>query len=97
MDHTIGTNMAHDTHLDHDNVEETNEDFVTTERRPSINGAINYARTRPMRIPRRVSQSYPAFKGKQEHALRIGIHEMFDKEIHRSTQRQYTLRLASLT
>ena len=51
----------------------------------AINGAINYARPRPFRIPRPVSQSYPEFRGKQECALKIGIHESFDGELHRST------------
>jgi neuronal calcium sensor 1 len=55
------------------------------DRRPSINGAINHARPRPLRIPRPVSQSYPAFKGKLECALKIGIHENFDEEIRKRT------------
>lgn len=33
-------------------------------RKGSLSGAINYARPRPFHIPRQISQSYPAFKGK---------------------------------
>lgn len=54
-----------------------------TQRRPSISGPFNYARTRPLRIPRPLSQSYPAFKEKQQCALRIGIHEIFDEQMRK--------------
>ena len=54
-------------------------------RRPSVNGAINHARPRPFHIPRPVSQSYPAYKGKQECALKIGIHQTWDVELRKST------------
>jgi hypothetical protein len=74
-------------HYPDEEEEEANGSTAITniDRRPSVNGAINHARPRPVRIPRVVSQSYPTFKGKQECALRIGIHEIFDQEISKST------------
>lgn len=56
----------------------------TRARKPSVNGAINYARHRPTHIPRVVSRSYPAFREKQELALRLAIREIFDKEMQKS-------------
>jgi hypothetical protein len=47
-------------------------------RRPSVNGPINHARPRPIKVPRPISQSYPAFKGKQQCALKISIHGLPD-------------------
>jgi len=38
--------------------------------------SVNHARRRPSHVPRVVSQSYPAFKAKQDCALRIGIKGM---------------------
>lgn len=54
------------------------------ERKGSLSGQFNYARPRPFRIPRHVSQSYMAFKGKQECALKIGVHDL-EREITKST------------
>lgn len=64
-------------------------DTTSTGRRPSVNGAINHARPRPFHVPRATSQSYPAYKGKQECALKIGIREAFDKEISKGTGISY--------
>ena len=58
-------------------------DSPTSTRKLSIKGAIKHARPRPIRIPRVESDSYAMFKQKQECALRISIHETFDREIGR--------------
>ncbi|KAF2724173.1 EF-hand [Polychaeton citri CBS 116435] len=39
-------------------------------------GVVKHARARPSRVPRQISVSYPAFKHKQEVALRIGIKQL---------------------
>ena len=75
---------VHDTYPDEEDAENVSPDSPTEDRRPSVNGAINYARPRPFHIPRQASQSYPAFKGKQERALKISIHEMFGKELSKT-------------
>ena len=54
------------------------------EQRGSLIGALNYARPRPFHIPRPISQSYPAFKAKQELVLRIGIKDL-ETQITKST------------
>lgn len=38
--------------------------------------SVNHARRRPSHVPRVASQSYPAFKAKQDCALRIGVKGM---------------------
>ncbi|KAK5168655.1 Calcium-binding protein NCS-1 [Saxophila tyrrhenica] len=60
-------------------------DSEAAHRRPSINGAINHARPRPIRVPRPSSASYLAFQHKLQCALSIGIHEHFDQEFSKST------------
>ena len=75
---------VHDTYLDEEDTNKQSPESPDKDRRPSINGAINHARPRPAHIPRPVSQSYPTFKGKQECALMIGIHQTFDQEIGNS-------------
>lgn len=47
--------------------------------------AVNHARRRPSRVPRPVSSSYPAFKAKQDCALKIGIHGL-EEELAKSTR-----------
>ena len=54
------------------------------ERKGSLSGITNYARPRPLHIPRHISESYLAFKGKQECALKIGVHEL-EREMTQST------------
>ncbi|RMY73017.1 hypothetical protein D0863_04137 [Hortaea werneckii] len=54
------------------------------DRKGSLSGVINYARPRPFHIPRHISESYPAFKDKQECALKIGVHDL-EREITKST------------
>jgi len=49
------------------------------QRKGSLSGAINHARARPFRIPRIVSESYPAFHSKQVAALKIGISDLEQK------------------
>ena len=44
-----------------------------------LGGAINHARTRPVRIPRIVSPSYPEFHSKQVAALKIGVVDLEEK------------------
>lgn len=85
MEHSEDVQKVHDIYPDA--VDSANESFehLSPLRRPSINGAINHARPRPFRIPRPASQSYPAFKGKQECALKIGIHEIWDVELRKGT------------
>ena len=51
-------------------------------------GPVNRARRRPSHIPRHASGSYPAFKAKQDCALKIGCHE-FGEEIAKSTGVQW--------
>lgn len=83
MDTPPHEKKVHDTYPDEENTEDNLPESPTKHRRPSVNGVINHARQRPFRIPRQVSVSYPAFKGKQECALKIGIHEIFDKELEK--------------
>ena len=85
MDPARELQKVHDIYLDLEDLDSTSPQSPNKERRPSINGAINYARPRPFRIPRTVSQSYSVFKGKQECALKIGIHEIFDVELKNGT------------
>ena len=73
---------VHDIYPDAEDIENIPQQS-DKDRWPSLNGAINHARPRPFRIPRPLSQSYPAFRNKQERALKIGIHEIFDKELQR--------------
>ncbi|TKA73439.1 Calcium-binding protein NCS-1 [Friedmanniomyces simplex] len=54
------------------------------ERKGSLSGSINSARARPFRIPRMVSESYPAFHNKQVAALKIGIADL-EQKIRSST------------
>lgn len=75
---------VHDIYPDSDEtVDSVMEEDVP--RRQSINGTINHARPRPIRVPRPTSQSYTTFKSKQQTALRIGIRQSFDQEISKST------------
>ena len=78
MDSPPEEKKVHDIYPDHENVP---HDQLST-RRTSITG--HYARPRPFRIPRHVSQSYPAFKAKQECALKISINEL-EQEMGKST------------
>jgi hypothetical protein len=50
----------------------------------TVLGSINRARRRPSRVPRPASSSYPAFKAKQEFALKIGVHGL-QEEVTKST------------
>ncbi|KAK3717973.1 Calcium-binding protein NCS-1 [Vermiconidia calcicola] len=84
MDSPKRIEKVHDIYPDEEDNENQSPEPSDNTRRPSINGAINHARPRPFKIPRVVSQSYPAFKGKQVCALRIGIHEIFDREISKN-------------
>ncbi|KAH9845846.1 Calcium-binding protein NCS-1 [Teratosphaeria destructans] len=54
------------------------------ERKGSLSGVFNYARPRPFRIPRQISEGYIAYKGKWECALKIGINDL-GLQITRST------------
>lgn len=54
------------------------------ERKGSLPGIINHARQRPFHVPRVVSESYPAFKGKQQCALKIGSRD-FEEHLTKST------------
>jgi len=47
-------------------------------------GAVNHARRRPSHVPRQVSESYPAFKAKQDCALKIRFHGLAE-EMAKST------------
>lgn len=67
-------------------------DVLAAERRNSASqpegvcmvGAVNHARRRPSHVPRHASESYPAFKAKQDCALKIGCHGLVE-EIAKST------------
>jgi hypothetical protein len=50
----------------------------------ALAGPVNHARRRPSHVPRHASGSYPAFKAKQDCALKIGCHELAE-EIAKST------------
>lgn len=54
-------------------------------RRTSIADENHHARPRPYHIPRYVSQSYPAFKAKQECALKIGVKDL-ERELGKSAR-----------
>lgn len=82
MDSSEEIKKVHDIYPDPDHDQHTDpsspKPHPLPQRTPSINGAINYARPRPFRIPRTLSLSFPAFRDKQECALKIGIHQLFD-------------------
>jgi len=86
MDTTGEQSKVHDIRTDpgSDPDSGTTEQSPVRRRNSSLSGPLNYARPRPYHIPRVVSQSYVQFKGKQECALRIGVHDL-EKEIERST------------
>lgn len=50
----------------------------------AVIGSVNHARRRPSRVPRPDSFSYPAFKAKQEFALKIGVHGL-QEEVAKAT------------
>ena len=78
---------VHDIYPNHPDDDEVNPSAVPSkrhERKGSLSGAFNYARARPFHLPRHVSESYPSFKGKQECALRIALHDL-EREITKST------------
>ena len=85
MDPEQNVEKVHDIYPDSEGDKSEAAERIDEPKRPSVNGAINYARPRPFRIPRPVSQSYPAYKGKQECALKIGIHQIWDEELRKST------------
>ena len=85
MDSGMEVKKVHDIYPYQEDVGSQSSSSPDKARRPSVNGPINYARPRPFHIPRVISQSYPAFKGKQECALKISIHEIFDEELRKST------------
>lgn len=58
------------------------------DRRTSIADISHHARPRPYHIPRNISHSYPAFKVKQECALKIGMQD-FQEEMGKSTGVSY--------
>lgn len=66
---------------------EAPEQNPPAQRRTSI-ASTAYARPRPYHIPRYVSHSYPAFKAKQECALKIGIRDL-EHEMEKSTGVSY--------
>ena len=57
----------------------------TSREQITLPATINHARPRPARIPRTTSVSYPAFRAKQQCALRIGIQETFYGEVAKAT------------
>jgi hypothetical protein len=75
-----------------DSLEKAHHDVPADERRPpttlpegiTLAGPVNHARRRPSHVPRQASESYPAFKAKQDCALKIGCHGLAE-EIGKST------------
>ena len=59
-----------------------NYDCADKQRQPSVNGPINYARPRPFRVPRVMSERYLAYKGKQECALKISVWDFEENMKH---------------
>lgn len=82
MDTPNKIKKVHDTYPDPDPEEEACEHLEQSQT-PSWQGAVNFARPRPMRIPRPDSPSYPAYKAKKETAMRINIHRDFESELAR--------------
>lgn len=60
------------------------EQTTQYDRRTSIADTSHHARPRPFHIPRHISYSYPAFKAKQECALKIAMQDL-EKEMKKST------------
>lgn len=75
MDTPTSEPKVHDIYPDAD----SDDDPTQHERKASLPAEIKHARPRPFRIPRVVSQSYPAFHSKQVAALRIGITDLGQK------------------
>jgi hypothetical protein len=73
---------VHDTYPDEPDIER--RDPATQVGGIAITGSVNRARRRPSHVPRPTSQSYPAFKAKQECALKIGICGL-QEEVAKST------------
>lgn len=55
-----------------------------SDRGPSINGAVNYARPRPVHLPPTSSPDYHEFKKRDGHVFRVTRHEL-DREIRKMT------------
>jgi len=73
---------VHDTYPDESDTERS--DAAAQHGCVSITGSVNRARRRPSKVPRPTSSSFPAFKAKQECALKIGVHEL-QEEVAKST------------
>ena len=76
---------VHDIYPDPEDIENQSPNAQDQPRRPSVKGAINFARPRPSHIPRPESQSYPAFKANLWSALQIAIHEIWDEALRKSS------------
>jgi len=74
---------VHDTHPD-DVPEDRRRNSTGLPEGISLHGAVNHARRRPSHIPRQASESYPAFKAKQDCALKIRFHGLAE-EMAKST------------
>jgi hypothetical protein len=77
-----GLEKVHDKHPDVPEAERRNS--TTLPEGIALAGPVNHARRRPSHVPRHASGSYPAFKAKQECALKIGCHGLAE-EITKST------------
>ncbi|CAK4034293.1 Calcium-binding NCS-1 [Lecanosticta acicola] len=73
-----------DLDLDLDQQHDAPQPGPSHDRRTSIADTSHYARPRPFHIPRHVSHSYPAFKHKQECALKIAMQDL-EHEMKKST------------
>lgn len=76
---------VHDIYTVQEHTVETRRDSADVDRRPSFQGAINYARPRPARVPRPTSGSWPVYMEKLATALKIGLHGKWEHRIKSGT------------
>lgn len=90
--HSQPCNMSDSMHSQkkvHDIYPDEPEDPGAHQEGRTVIASVNHARRRPSRVPRPTSESYLAFKAKQDCALKIGVHGL-QEEITKSTGVRWT-------
>ena len=84
MDSPIQERKVHDIYPDPEDSDHEPAPEEHRGRRPSINGAINYARPRPIHLPPTTSPDYHEFKNKQGKIFQVTRHDL-DREMRKMT------------
>ena len=75
---------VHDIYPDFEDCHDDSVSEPERGRRPSINGAINYARPRPVHLPPTSSPDYHEFKNRQGRVFQVTRHDL-DRETRKMT------------